>query len=78
MADRGSSNLDAEFEAFEESRQRVRCTTCQLDDDTRAWVEGKVLVEKKPMLAVAEFLQRKGHRIGVGALKGHIVNHVTR
>ena len=76
MADRGSSTLDAEFEAFEKARERVRCTTCQLPPDVRAWAEAKVS-EGKSMAAVTGFLQAQGHKVSTGsAFRNHMNTHV--
>lgn len=77
MADRGSSTLDAEFDTFLEERRRIKCLTCQMaDTDLREWVEERAEAGASH-LALSEFLAKKGVRIGVGALKGHLNNHVA-
>jgi hypothetical protein len=71
------TSFDAEFEEFERSQERVRCLTCQMDDaDLRTFIEGRWKTGAS-MNKLASFLNLKGHRIGVGALKGHLQNHVA-
>jgi hypothetical protein len=77
VADRGSSALDTEFDTFTKARQRVRCTTCKLDPEVRAWAEAKVRGGGS-MQAVVEFLQAQGYSVSTGsAFKNHMTNHVT-
>lgn len=72
-----TGNLDSEFETFVQSQERVRCLTCRMDDaELRAFVERK-WKEGVSMNKLAAFLNLKGERIGVGALQGHLQNHVA-
>ena len=72
----GTTNLDDEFAEFAASRSTIRCYICQLPEDLREWVDGK-LRNGVPVAPISEFLTAKGHKMGTSAVRNHWKNHVA-
>lgn len=72
-----SKSLDAEFAEYDAKNVRVRCSTCKLDPEIRAWAEAKV-ASGVPMSRVCSFLNAKGVKLTPSAMKQHFTNHVAR
>lgn len=68
--------LDREFEEFQNARERIRCTMCSFTPELREWAENRY-ARGASFNALSAFLTSKGHKIGVGAVKGHLQNHVA-
>lgn len=64
------NDLDSEFDQFNNGRTIVRCATCKLPDEMKAWVDTK-LAGGVASAAIAQFLTAKGHVISASAISNH-------
>lgn len=70
-------DLDAEFKQFNVDRTKVRCATCKLPVDLRAWVDTKITEGSVSSAALSQFVAKKGYVISQTAIVNHRMNHVA-
>lgn len=75
MAAGEKAALDREFAEFKHDRVKVRCFACKLPSDLRTWVDSN-LANGAGSAEVAEFLTKKGHKVGTSAIVSHRRAHV--
>lgn len=77
MAEPGKAvSFDSEFDQFNKDRIRVRCSTCNLPDDMKAWVDGKIKAGASAQ-SLGAFLVSKGFKVSSSAIINHKNAHVS-